>query len=113
MCPGARRTHRARGPREPVAVGRRDVLEQLLLELQHSLRAAIEATPGLGRLDATARSVEQLLPETLLERPNLEADGGLRDAEALGGLREAPPLDDRAKGGKLAGVHIRTAYRGR
>ena len=47
------------------------------------------------------------MPEPLLERPDLQADGGLGDAEPLGRLREAAPLDDRAEGGELARVHKR------
>ncbi len=44
-------------------------------------------------------------PEPLLERAHLQRDGGLRDAEPLGRLREAPPLDDGAERGQLARVH--------
>ena len=64
-------------------------------------------SPGLGRLDAAAGAVEQLGAEALLERPHLERHGGLRDAEPLGGLREAPPFDDGTEGGKLSRVHKR------
>jgi hypothetical protein len=35
----------------------------------------------------------------------LEADGGLRHPEALGGLGEAPPLDNGAKRCELPRVH--------
>ena len=75
-----------------------ELLDQLLLELEHPLRAAVEREPGLGRLDAAAGAVEQLLSEPLLERAHLQADRGLRDAEALGRLREALELDDGAEG---------------
>ena len=74
-----------------------ELLDQLLLELQHPLRAAVEREPGLRRLDAAAGAVEQPAVEPLLERAHLEADGGLRDAEPLGRLREALQLDDRAE----------------
>ena len=76
-----------------------ELLKDLLLEREQPLRAAIEPHPGLGRLDAPPGAVEQLLPEPLLERANLQAHRRLRDAELVGGLREAPPLDDRAKRG--------------
>ena len=89
-----------------------DLVEHLLLELQHALGAAEEAQPGLGRLDAAAGAVEQLRPEALLERPHLQRDGGLGDAEPLGGLREAPPFDDGAEGCKLARVHKRMLISG-
>jgi hypothetical protein len=82
-----------------------ELLDQLLLELQHPLRAAVEREPGLGRLDAAAGAVEQSAVEPFLERADLEADGRLRDAEPLGRLREAPSLDDRAEGRKLPRVH--------
>ena len=82
-----------------------ELVEQLLLEREDPLRAAVEAQAGLGRLDAAARAVEQLRAEPLLERPHLQRHGGLRDAEPLGGLREAPPLDDRAERSELARVH--------
>ena len=60
-----------------------ELLEELLLEREHPLRVAVEPPPGLGRLDAAARAVEQLPAEPLLERPDLQADGRLRDAEPL------------------------------
>ena len=44
----------------------------------------------------------------LLERADLEADRGLRHAELLGRLREAPALDDGAEGGELLRVHKNT-----
>ena len=72
------------------------------------LRPAEQPQAGLGRLDAAAGAVEQLGAEALLERPHLERDGRLGDAEPLGRLREAPPFDDRAEGGKLACIHKRT-----
>ena len=65
---------------------RRDVLEQMLLERQHPLRAAVQAPPGLRRLHPAPGAVEQLAPQPLLERPDLQAHGRLRDSEALGGL---------------------------
>ena len=74
-----------------------ELLDQLLLELQHPLRAAVEREPGLGRLDAAAGAVEQPAVEPLLERADLEADGRLRDPEPLGRLGEALQLDHRAE----------------
>ena len=91
--------------RELALADRRDVLEQLILEREHPLRAPVEPPAGLGRLDPAARAVEQLLAEPLLERPDLEADGRLRDPEALRRLREALPLDDRAKRSELSRIH--------
>ena len=91
--------------RELALADRRDVLQQLILEREHPLRAPIEPPAGLGRLDPAAGTVEQLPAEPLLESPDLEADGGLRDPEALRRLREALPLDDRAKRSELSRIH--------
>ena len=71
-----------------------ELVEQLLLEREQALRAAVEPQARLGRLDATAGAVEELRAEPLLERAHLERHGRLRDTEALGGLREAAALDD-------------------
>src|SRR5438309_2149698 len=68
-------------------------------------RAAVEATAGLGRLDPASRSIEELQAEALLERADLEAHRRLRDAELLGSLREAAPLDDRAERRELSRIH--------
>ena len=87
-----------------------DLVEELPLEREHPLGAAVEPVPRLGRLDASSGAVEQLLAEPVFERTDLLADGRLRDAEPLGSLGEALALDDGAKGRQLAGVHIRRAY---
>ena len=84
-----------------------DVSEQLLLQGEHFLRRYVEAEARLGGLDSSARPVEELRPEPLLERADLEADRRLRYAEALGRLREALPLDHGAEGGKLTRIHKR------
>ena len=84
-----------------------DLVEHLLLELEQALGAAEQPQPGLGRLDPAAGAVEQLRAEPLLERPHLQRDGGLRDAEPLRRLREAPPFDDGAERGELARIHKR------
>ena len=85
-----------------------DLVEDLPLQREQPLGAAVEPQPGLGRLDAAAGAVEQLRPEPLLERPHLQRDGRLGDTETLGRLREAAPLDDGAEGGQLACVHKQT-----
>ena len=63
-----------------------DLLEELLLEREHAVGAAVEALAGLGRLDASPRAVEECLPEPLLEGTHLEAHRRLGDAELLGRL---------------------------
>jgi len=83
-----------------------ELVQDLLLEREQPLRAAIEPHAGLGRLDAPPGAVEQLLPEPLLERANLQAHRRLRDAELVGGLGEAPPLDDSAECCELLGVDL-------
>jgi lipopolysaccharide/colanic/teichoic acid biosynthesis glycosyltransferase len=88
----------------------RQLREQLLLRCQHSLSTAVEAPPGLRRLDAPPRAVEELLAESLFQRPDLKAHGGLRHPEPLRGLREAAPLDNRAKRGELTRIHKQLLY---
>ncbi len=93
--------------RELALARRGDLGDELILEREHPLRAAVEPPARLGRLDAAPGAVEELRPEPLLERAHLQRDGRLRHAEALGGLREAPALDDRAERGELTRVHKR------
>ena len=81
-----------------------DLLDELLLEREHPLGAAVDrGRPRWSR--RAARAVEQPAAEALLERAHLEADRGLGDAEALCRLREALELDDRAERGQLPRVH--------
>ena len=82
-----------------------EIGEQLLLHREQPLRAAVEAVARLGRLDAPAGAVEQLQAEPLLERPDLQADRRLGDAELLRRLGEAPALDDRAERCELTRIH--------
>ncbi len=94
-----------------VALTRRGhVRDELILEREHPLRAAVEPPPRLGRLDAPSRAVEELRPEPLLERAHLQRHRRLGDAESLGRLGEAAALDDRAERGKLARVHKSNLY---
>ena len=95
----ARWTHRAELAPELALALTGELVEQLLLEREQALRAAVEPQARLGRLDATAGAVEKLRAEPLLERAHLERHGRLRDTEALGGLREAAALDDCDKRG--------------
>ena len=83
----------------------RELVQQLLLEGEQPLRAAIEPQAGLGRLDAASGAVEELRAEPLLERAHLQRDGRLGDSEPLCGLREAAALDDGAERRKLTRVH--------
>src|SRR6185503_11473473 len=85
-----------------------ELLDQLLLELQHPLRPAVEREPSLRRLDTAARAVEQLPSEPLLERAHLKAHRWLRDAEPLSRVREALQLDDGAERSQLTRVHKQT-----
>ena len=84
--------------------------EELLLLREQPLRAPVQALARLRRLDPAPRAVEELPAEPLLERADLEAHSGLRDAQLLRRLREAPPLDDGAEGRQLARIHISQAY---
>ncbi len=61
----------------------RDLLQQLLLESQHALGAAVEPGAGLGRFHAAPGTIDEPLAEPLLERADLQAHGGLRHAELL------------------------------
>ena len=74
-----------------------ELVDDLLFEREQPLRGAVELRAGLGRLDAPAGAVEQLRAEPLLERPHLQADRGLRDAEPLGRLGERLALDHLAE----------------
>ena len=82
-----------------------DLLDDLLLEREEPLCASVEDASGLGGLDAPARPIEQPLPEALLERADLEAHRRLRDPELVGGLGEAPSLDNCAERRELLRVH--------
>ncbi len=82
-----------------------DLVEHLLLEREQALRPAVEPDTRLRRLDATTRPVEQLRPEALLERADLERDGRLGDPELVGRLGERAAFDHRAEGAELACVH--------
>ena len=71
--------------------GRRDFLKNsmavaLAPAVKDALRVPVEPLTRLGGLDSAARAVDELLPEPLLERADLQADGRLRDPEPLGGL---------------------------
>ena len=83
----------------------RNVRDELLLERQHPLSSSIEPSPGLGRLHPSARAVEQLRSEPLLESSYLQRHRRLGHAEALRCLREAPPLDYRTECRELTRVH--------
>ena len=98
-------------PRSSPSTVADDVGLDLLLEREQLLRAPVEAPPGLGGLDAPAGAVEELRPEPLLERAHLQRHRRLCDAQPLGRLREAPPVDDRAEGGELARIHKRELIR--
>ena len=84
---------------------RDDLVQHLLLEREQALRPAVEPDARLRRLDPTTRPVEQLGPEALLERTDLERDGRLGDPELVGGLGERAAFDHRAEGAELACVH--------
>src|SRR5207248_2327266 len=99
-----RRAHLQRAAELALAAGS-ELLQQLPLEGEEALGPAVEREAGLGRFDPAPRAVEQLLPEPLLERADLEADSRLGHPEPLGGLGEALPLDDRAKCCELPRVH--------
>jgi len=71
----------------------------VLLGGEQALRRGVEPAAGLGRLDPATRAVEQLAPEALLERADLQADGRLSHPEPLGRHGEALPLDHGAECG--------------
>jgi hypothetical protein len=84
---------------------RDDLVEHLLLEREQALRPTVEPEACLRRLYTTARPVEQLRPEALLEGADLERDGRLGDPELVGCLGERPTLHDGAEGGELTRIH--------
>src|SRR5205085_2290834 len=110
---GARGRADLEPPVQLARVARGDLLDDLLLEREQPLRAAVEDEPGLGGLDAPSRAVEQPLSEPLLERADLQAHRRLRDAEPFGRLREALPLDNGAEGREQDGVRRDSEIRDR
>ncbi len=101
---GARRGADRQRPAQLALLGR-ELLEQPPLRLQEPLSSLVEHEARLGRLDPPTRAIEELPSQPLLERPHLEADRRLRDAEPLSRLREAAPLDDRAERRELPRIH--------
>ena len=95
-------------PRERALLVLGQILEEALLERQQSLGRRVQTQPCLGRLDAAARTVQELSPEALLQRPDLEADGRLGDAEPLRRLGEALALHHRAERRQLPRIHKRS-----
>ena len=84
-----RRTRRGAEDEVPLdrsVAGGRDLRDELVLEREHALRAAVQAPPGLGGLDPPAGAIEELRPEPFLERANLQRDRGLRDSEPVRSL---------------------------
>ena len=92
------------GPQDEVAgevtlTRRRHLRDELILEREHPLRAAVEPPARLRRLHAPSRAVEELRPEPLLESAHLERHRRLGHAEAVGRLGEATAFDHRAERG--------------
>jgi hypothetical protein len=92
-------------PAELAPLARVQLVDQLALEREHALCAAVKSHPGLGRFHASPGAVEQLAPQPLLERADLKAHGRLGDAEPLGCLREALAFHHRAERRQLSRVH--------
>jgi hypothetical protein len=82
-----------------------EIGKELLLGGEEPLRIPVELAARLCRLDAAARSVEQLPSEALLECPDLQAHRRLRHTQPLGSLREALPVDHCAERRELSRVH--------
>ena len=87
-----------------------ELVDEVLFEREQPLGAAVEARAGLGRLDASARAVEELHPEALLERAHLQRDRRLRHPEPLGGLRERAALDHGAERAQLSRLQVRATF---
>src|SRR3954468_24163964 len=105
---GAGRSPELERPADRALVVGLELFEEMLLEREEPLRGGVEHAPGLGRFHTAPGAVEQLPPESLLERADLQADGRLRHPEALRGLGEALPLDHRAERSQLTRVHKRS-----
>ena len=65
-----------------------EIGDEVALEREEALGSAVEAQPGLGRLDPAAGAVEELRAEPLLEGAHLEPDGRLGHPEPLRCLGE-------------------------
>ena len=68
----------------------------------------LEQLPGLSQVDTAVTPVEERDTEVAFERLHLHGDGGLGDAERLGGFRERPVLDDGNECAQLRDVHVRS-----
>ena len=91
-------------PADGVGLGAQRVGE-LLLEREHALGADQHRAARRGRRDLAAGAVEQARAESLLERADGERDGGLRDAEVVGGVENEPRSTTATKRSELARIH--------
>jgi hypothetical protein len=69
------------------------VVERVLefaAQRKNLIGVAVDEAPGVGERDRAARPLEEADLEGPLERPNLSADGGLREVQRAAGLRDAP-----------------------
>ena len=80
---GARRGPELERPGDRALVVGLELFEEMLLEREEPLCGRVEQAPGLRRLHPAPGAVEQLPPEALLERADLEADGRLGHPEAV------------------------------
>ena len=84
------------------------LVEHLRLEREEPLRAPVQPAPRLRGLDPSPRAVEELRPQSLLQRPHLQRDRRLGDAELVRRLGERAALDHRAERRQLPRIHKKT-----
>ena len=96
--PGDRQRWRQRQAHGGAIGGRQDGLRRCLDLPDRRIDALKVPPPDLGQRQVPARAIEQLGLQKALELPHLMADGGLGDAKALGGLRDAIVGGRRAEG---------------
>jgi hypothetical protein len=89
-------------------------LLQLTTEGEDLVRVAVDGMAHVGENDGPPGANEQLLPECLLQLPELAADRGLRDVELLAGPRHAAFADHGPEVEEVVMVeraHARTIHR--
>ena len=90
-------------------------LLQLAAEREDLVRVAIDGAADVGEHHGASGANEQLLPESLLQLPELAADRGLRDVEDLARARHPAFADHRPEVVEVVmvdEVHAQTIHRG-
>ena len=77
------------------------------IAVQEALGADEEIGARFGEREMAGRALQELHAEALLEAPQLDAEGGLRDPEPRGGPRQAALVGDRPEVAEVVVVQER------